>query len=135
VKLVIWEQAVTAGADLNVVKADTLAAIRRFLHPTRGGPDGIGWSVGQPVFTSDVFKAIMPAPDLGYIANLQLQPDIPAYHFPPVNPGGTATNYKTSERPYPITEIGASVRVADYELVCAPTDDSAHTYEAIKQSL
>lgn len=135
VKLVIWEQAVTAGADLNVVKADTLATIRQFLHPTRGGPDGIGWSVGQPVFTSDVFKAIMPAPDLGYIANLQLQPDIPAYHFPPVNPGGTATNYKTSERPYPITEIGASVRVADYELVCAPTDDSAHTYEAIKQSL
>lgn len=133
VSLVIWEQAVTAGADMNVIKTDTLAAIQRFLHPTRGGPDGAGWQVGQPVFSSDVFRAIMPPPDLGYISNLQLQPDIPAYHFPPINPTGTTANWKASERPYLITEVGASVRVADYELVCAPGDVSAHTYDARPQ--
>jgi Baseplate J-like protein len=134
VKLVVWQQALLAGADMETVKSDTMAAIRRFLHPARGGPDGLGWQVGQPVFTSDVFRAIMPPADLGYIENLQLQPDIPAYHFPPINPSGTSTNYKTTERPYPITAVGASVRVADYELVCAPLSDAAHTYEATEQT-
>jgi len=130
VAMVIWEQGIESGADLNIIRADTLAAIQRFLHPTRGGPDSRGWQVGQPVFSSDVFRAIMPPPELGYISNLQLQPDIPAYHFPPLNPAGTATNWKPSERPYLITEVGASVRVADYELVCAPLTVSAHTFDA-----
>jgi len=72
------------------------------------------------VFTSDLFRAIMPSEDLGYISTLQVRPDIPAYHFPPLNPTGTAANYNpATERPFPLSSLGASVRVADYELVCA----------------
>jgi hypothetical protein len=120
VGLVVWQEALDAGADQDKVKADTLDLILAFLHPTRGGPDGGGWQVGQPVFTSDLFRAIMPSEDLGYISTLQVQPDIPAYHFPPLNPGGTTTNYNpATERPFPLSALGASVRVADYELVCA----------------
>ena len=41
--------------------------------------------------------AIMLPPDIGYISNLTIRPDIPAYHFPPLNPGGTAANLPTGK--------------------------------------
>ena len=77
VNLVVWQEALDAGADQDKVEADTLDRIRTFLHPTRGGPDGAGWQVGQPVFTSDLFRAIMPSEDLGYISTLQVRPTPP----------------------------------------------------------
>ena len=62
----------------------------------------------------------MPPEDLGYISSLQIKADIPAYHFPPLNPAGTAGNFNAAlERPFALSPLGASVRVADYELVCA----------------
>jgi hypothetical protein len=125
VELIIWQQAIDAGADQNKVRADTLQKIKAFLHPTRGGPGGAGWQLGQPVFVSDLFTAIMPPEDLGYITSLQVKADIPAYHFPPLNPGGTAGNYNAAlERPFPLSPLGASIRVADYELVCAAADNA-----------
>lgn len=127
VALVVWQEAINAGAIQDEVDADVLASIRTFLHPTQGGPDGTGWQVGQPVFTSDLFRAIMPSEDLGYISTLQVKPDIPAYHFPPLNPAGTTANWNAAlERPFPLSPLGASVRLADYELVCAAAD-SEHT--------
>jgi predicted phage baseplate assembly protein len=125
VELVVWQQAIDAGADVPRVRSDTLDRIKAFLHPTRGGPDGTGWQVGQAVFSSDLFKAIMPSGDLGYVSALQVRPDIPAYHFPPLNPAGTAANFDKRERPFDAANLGASVRVADYELVCAAAD-AAH---------
>ena len=120
VDLVVWQQAADAGVDLTAVHDDTVARITAFLHPTAGGADGSGWQVGQPVFSADLFRAIMPPPDIGYIAGLQIRADIPDYHFPPLNPKGTASNYNAAlERPFPLTPFGASVRVADYELVCS----------------
>ena len=56
------------------VKAETLERIKAFLHPTRGGPDGTGWRVGQPVFVSDLFPAIMPTEDIGYICSCRSSP-------------------------------------------------------------
>jgi hypothetical protein len=79
------------------------------------------------VFVSDLFQAIMPPEDTGFISSLQIKADIPAYHFPPLNPGGINGNYNAQlERPFPLSPLGASVRVADYELVCAAVDGS-HT--------
>jgi predicted phage baseplate assembly protein len=123
VELTVWPQAIDAGADLNKIKIGTLQRIKAFLHPTQGGPQGTGWQAGQPVFVSDLFRAIMPPEDVGYVSSLQIQADIPAYHFPPLNPAGTPTNYNAAlERPFPLSPLGASVRVADYELVCAAAD-------------
>ncbi|MGW3347192.1 putative baseplate assembly protein [Nonomuraea rubra] len=122
VEIVIWRQALNAGADRATIEAGTRARIKAFLHPTRGGPDGTGWQVGDPVFTSDLFRALMPPQDIGYISALQVKPDTPAYHFPPMGPGGP---YRGDiERPFALSGFGASVRLADYELVCA-ADDSA----------
>ena len=120
VEIMVWQQALNAGADRAQIEAETRDRIQAFLHPTRGGPGGTGWTVGQPVFTSDLFRALMPTEDLGYISVLQVRPDIPAYHFPPMGPGGTFR--ADVERPFALSTFGASVRLADYELVCAAND-------------
>jgi predicted phage baseplate assembly protein len=120
VTIQVWQEALAAGADTGTIESETRARIRAFLHPTRGGPNGTGWQVGEPVFTSDLFRALMPAEDIGFISTLQMKPDIPAYHFPPLGPGGTFN--PDVERPFPLSDFGASVRVADYELVCAAAD-------------
>lgn len=86
------------------VKDDVLAAVARFLHPVHGGPDGTGWRIGQAVFSSDVFRAIRPEDDIGYVASVQVDAGTP-------DPAGT--------RPPGTGKTGASVRLADYELVCA----------------
>lgn len=108
IELTIWKQAETA-TDLKKVRADTLGRIKGILHPTRGGAKEAGWQVGQHVFVSDLFQAIMPPEDIGYVSNLQIRPDTPLYQ--PAN------------RPFQNSPLGASVRVADYELICAAQDD------------
>jgi predicted phage baseplate assembly protein len=107
------------------VRSQTLGRITAFLHPTRGGAGGAGWQVGQPVFSSDLFQAIMPAADLGYISSLQIKPGVPPYI-------GDAD--PTVARPFWQPNLAASVRLTDYELVCA-ADPSAHTVTAITQAL
>lgn len=118
--ILIWPEARDAGVIAADVEAAALADVRRFLHPTSGGRAGAGWQIGEPLLTSDLFSAIAPPDDVGYIGLLEVRPDIPLYHFPPLNPTGTATNYDPArERPVPLDPFGPSVRVADYELVCA----------------
>lgn len=125
VAIMVWPAAIQAGLDQAGLVADTRSRIRQILHPTRGGPDGTGWRIGQSVFTSDLFPALQPAPDIGFISELKITATIPAYHFPPINPGGTMTNWEwADERPFDLG-TGTSVRLADYELVCA-APDGAH---------
>jgi hypothetical protein len=119
-EIALWPEARDAGVVPAEVEATTLKEVRRLLHPTRGGPAGTGWQIGQPVLVSDLFPGLSPPEDVGYIALLQVRPDIPLYHFPPLNPAGTTANYDAEkERPIRLDPFGASVRVADYELVCA----------------
>jgi predicted phage baseplate assembly protein len=125
VVIMVWPAAISAGVDLIGLKADTLDRIRHYLHPTRGGLDGGGWQIGQSVFTSDLFRALEPAEDIGFISDLKITATTPSYHFPPLNPGGTSDNWKPAdERPFDLGG-GTSLRLADYELVCAAAD-SAH---------
>ncbi|MCX4545583.1 putative baseplate assembly protein [Streptomyces sp. NBC_01565] len=106
VTVVVWREAALAGVDTAEVEAEVRRKITEFLHPTRGGPAGRGWEVGQQVFGSDLFRAVMPPEDVGYIEQISVAPGPPAY------PGG---------RPFASPQPGASVQVADYELVCAGT--------------
>jgi len=78
--------------------------------------------VGQAVAVYDLFRGNPPPEDTAFISGLLVKPDIPVYHLPPLNPAGTAANWTNSERPFPLSDFGASVRVADYELVCAAAD-------------
>ncbi|MET7900729.1 putative baseplate assembly protein [Streptomyces sp. NPDC005355] len=108
----VWKQASEAGANRQEIEDDTRRKIAAFLHPIYGGPGGSGWQVGQPVFTSDLFRAIAPTDDLGYISVLEIKPEIPAYH--------TEGPFEPWERPFELpVAFGPSARVADYELVCS----------------
>jgi hypothetical protein len=129
-----FPQAASTTADQDQIKADMKDRIKAFLHPTRGGTDGKGWQVGQPVVVSDLFQAITPPEDTAFISALTVKPDIPVYHFPPLNPAGTTTNWSTFERPFALSDYGASVRVADYELVCAAADTLSIVNSTVAQS-
>ncbi|MFI8835029.1 putative baseplate assembly protein [Streptomyces afghaniensis] len=101
--VVVWNDAVNAGVDLEQVKTEVENRIADFFHPTRGGPTGRGWEVGQQVFSSDLFRAVMPTEDVGYIETISIEPAMA----------------EPEDRPPLGTDPGASVQVADFELVCA----------------
>jgi uncharacterized phage protein gp47/JayE len=113
----VWQRAIDEGRVTGVsdVYLQIADRVRAFLDPVRGGPDGTGWNVGQSAFIADVFAAAMPAEEVGYIASLTLEAQIPAYHDPPLGPGGV---WDPDERPFALSGAGAWVRVADYETVC-----------------
>lgn len=118
----VFRRAIDQGriADVETACTDIEQKIRRFLHPVHGGPGERGWQVGESVFLTDIYQAIRPPEEIGYIAALTLQPQVPLYHNPPLGPGG---NWSDAERPIPLPlNIDATlVRVADYELVCFGT--------------
>jgi hypothetical protein len=130
---VVWQEAMNAGADPTAITEDLRQRLTGFLHPVHGGADGTGWQLGQSVFAANVFQAIMLPPDIGYISNLTIRPDTPAYHFPPLNPSGTAANFNPLERPLALSGPGPVVQVADYELVCS-ADPAEHQIAATTQS-
>jgi hypothetical protein len=114
---VVWQSAIDEGhiATVNEAYLELQNKITRCMHPIHGGLNGSGWQVGQPVFIADVFNAIKPPDHIGFISSLTLEAETPAYHFPPLGPGGP---WNANERPFTLATPGAWVRVADYELVC-----------------
>ena len=87
----VWQQAINTGIDQTQVVAETKKRINTYLHPTRGGPDGTGWKAGQPVFASDLFRAIMPPENIAYIGSLHCRPTYPSIAFPRSQPTAPRT--------------------------------------------
>jgi hypothetical protein len=117
VNAIIWQSAIDEGHIASAIEAytDIQDKIVRFLHPIHGGKTGTGWQVGEHVFIADLFNFIKPADYIGFISTLTLAAEVPAYHDPPLGPGGP---FNPNERPFSLSAPGAWVRVADYELVC-----------------
>jgi predicted phage baseplate assembly protein len=113
VDILIWPTIYKANpllyGPLGQFYTDTLNKVIAFFHPTRGGQENTGWQIGQSVFVTDLFKAIMPSPDVGYITQLTVQADTPLYTSPPTS----------AMRPLALQGPGPSVPLADYELVCS----------------
>jgi predicted phage baseplate assembly protein len=112
VNVTVWKRAISQGliGGPNDVVTDMQNKLQQYLHPIYGGLDGKGWQVGQSVFIADLFKAIMPAENIGFISSLTLTAEPPAY-----TPG---------TRPSQPASPGAWVSVADYELVCYGTSST-----------
>lgn len=103
-----WQTAQYSGllsspADLQVYIENQISL---YLHPVVGGLEGTGWQVGQNVYIGDLYKAIMPPENLGYISQLAIQAGTPLYG------GGRPSQF------VPSPPAGSWVRLADYELVC-----------------
>ncbi|MFI1972491.1 hypothetical protein [Streptomyces cinnamoneus] len=54
----------SAAADQERTRRATERALRRFFHPTAGGPDGRGWPWGRRVHAGDVFTVLEAVPEV-----------------------------------------------------------------------
>ncbi|MGW7578585.1 hypothetical protein [Streptomyces sp. NPDC054765] len=54
----------SAPAGSEQTREAATRALRRYFHPTAGGPEGRGWPWGRPVHAGDVFTALEAVPDV-----------------------------------------------------------------------
>jgi hypothetical protein len=128
VEVSVFKRAIDNGlvTGTAAVVTETTARVTQFLHPTRGGREGQGWQVGQAVFIADLFKAIMPDENVGFISKLAIEPQVPLYHV-------SGVWNDALERPFTLAlgTPGAAVRLADYELVCSSLPPTGHAVTAL----
>jgi hypothetical protein len=62
------------GTDARTLSARADAAIRDFLHPITGGPQGDGWPFGYPLLLADVHAVLQRIPGLSYVDVVRLIP-------------------------------------------------------------
>jgi len=57
----------------DTVKAKVSERLNKFLHPTKGGPNGEGWPFGRPVYVSEIYEAIGGVEGVDYVKNVSLR--------------------------------------------------------------
>lgn len=62
----------TRGSGAGTVIARVEQALRSFLDPLRGGPDGLGWPFGRPVYRSEILQVIDGVPGVDHVSDLTL---------------------------------------------------------------
>lgn len=60
------------GQNKTAVRDAIAAALREFLDPLAGGPDGTGWPLGRDVYTSEVLDVIARIPGVDHVLSLKL---------------------------------------------------------------
>jgi hypothetical protein len=60
------------GQGKTAVRDAVVNALRDFLDPLAGGPDGKGWPLGRDVYTSEVLDVIARVPGVDHVLSLQL---------------------------------------------------------------
>ncbi|MFE3905036.1 putative baseplate assembly protein [Streptomyces sp. NPDC059153] len=68
---------VTAGGDVDRVRAEALAALFRHIDPLRGGVEGTGWPFGRPVQYGEVFAVLQGVRGVGLVEEVRLFPADP----------------------------------------------------------
>ncbi len=106
-----WLAAINSGLISSATDVQTYIEkqVANYFHPVVGGVNGTGWQVGQSVYLGDLYKAIMPPENIGFISQLSIEPGIPLYL------GGRPPGFVIGP------PAGASVVLADFELVCLGT--------------
>jgi hypothetical protein len=54
------------------VELDVLDALKAFLHPLTGGPDGDGWELGRDVYLSEIYTVIESVSGVDYVVDVRL---------------------------------------------------------------
>lgn len=54
------------------VRAAAAVAVRDFLHPTLGGPTGLGWPFGRDVHPGELMRVLATVTDVRYVTELRL---------------------------------------------------------------
>ncbi len=55
------------------VEDEVRGAFYHFLHPTVGGPDGGGWPLGRPLFSSEMSARLQSLPSVDFVSQLHLR--------------------------------------------------------------
>jgi predicted phage baseplate assembly protein len=110
-KVNVWSSAIRDELvkDPETYRETIITKLQGFLHPTRGKQDGSGWEVGESVYVNQIFAAIQPPPEVGFIASITLEAADPDYGpgIPPNRPEEVIDHRR-----------GTWVQIADYEMVC-----------------
>jgi predicted phage baseplate assembly protein len=69
------ELVAASDADEAALKEAALAALDRFFHPLRGGPDGKGWHFGGTIHFSAVHAALLRLPGAGRVGAVTIELD------------------------------------------------------------
>ncbi|MFJ7201296.1 MULTISPECIES: putative baseplate assembly protein [unclassified Streptomyces] len=67
----------TAGGDVDRVRADAVAALFRHIDPLRGGADGTGWPFGRPVQYGEIFAVLQGVPGVSLVEEVRMFPADP----------------------------------------------------------
>ncbi|MGW1410671.1 putative baseplate assembly protein [Streptomyces sp. NPDC002403] len=68
---------VTAGGDVDRVRADAVAALFRHIDPLRGGADGTGWPFGRPVQYGEIFAVLQGVTGVSLVEEVRMFPADP----------------------------------------------------------
>ncbi|HVY93282.1 MAG TPA: putative baseplate assembly protein [Bryobacteraceae bacterium] len=60
------------GQNKTAVHDAAIAALKQFLDPLAGGPDGTGWPLGRAVYVSEILETLDTVPGVDYVASLEL---------------------------------------------------------------
>ncbi len=64
-----------AGASAAKTADRVLTALRQFLDPLIGGPDGLGWPFGRAVYRTEILRVIDDVPGVDHVASMSLFAD------------------------------------------------------------
>ncbi|MES9591389.1 putative baseplate assembly protein [Streptomyces sp. NPDC094045] len=67
----------TAGGDVDRVRAEAVAALFRHIDPLRGGTDGTGWPFGRPVQYGEIFAVLQGVPGVSLVEEVRMFPADP----------------------------------------------------------
>jgi len=62
-------------SQAGVVESRVRQVLQEFLHPLRGGPEGLGWEPGRDVYLSDVASVVERVEGVDYVEDLALLQD------------------------------------------------------------
>ena len=71
----VWVEATVVKKREHLAKTvekNVRERLDNFLHPTKGGPEGVGWPFGRPVYVSEIFEAIGGIDGVDYVKNVKL---------------------------------------------------------------
>jgi predicted phage baseplate assembly protein len=66
-----------AKADPRTLERDALAALYRYFHPVRGGPDGTGWPFGRAIVGGEVYAVLQRLAGVDFVEEVRLFPADP----------------------------------------------------------